>query len=53
MFNPSRDDARRFLIEAWAKVRAEETLSGLEKIAADLMVLHPEFHAIQIGRAHV
>ena len=46
MFNPSRDEARRFLIEAWEKFRAREPLSGLEKIAADLMVLHPEFHAI-------
>jgi hypothetical protein len=46
MFNPSRDEARRFLIAAWEKFRAGETLSGLEKIAADLMVLHPEFHAI-------
>ena len=46
MFNPSRDEARRFLIESWAKFRAGEPLSGLEKIAADLMVLHPEFHAI-------
>ena len=46
MFNPSRDEARRFLIEAWEKFRAREPLSSLEKIAADLMVLHPEFHAI-------
>ena len=32
MFNPSRDEARRFLIESWAKFRAGEPMSGLEKI---------------------
>jgi uncharacterized protein DUF1841 len=46
MFNPSRDEARRFLIHAWAKFRAGEPLSGLEQIAAQLIALHPEYHAI-------
>jgi hypothetical protein len=52
MFNPSRDEARRFLIDAWAKYRAREPasarepLSALERIAAELIALHPEYHAI-------
>ena len=46
MFNPSRDEARRFLIDAWAKFRAREPLSGLEQIAAELIALHPEYHRI-------
>lgn len=46
MFNPSRDEARRFLIGAWTKFRARESLSGLEQIAAGLIALHPEYHAI-------
>src|SRR5512132_4110339 len=46
MFTPSRDDARRFLIEAWAKFRAGQPLSALEKMAADLIALHPEYHAV-------
>lgn len=45
MFNPSRDEARRFLIDAWAKQRARELLTPLETIAADLVALHPEYHA--------
>ena len=45
MFNPSRDEARRFLSEAWAKYRAQAPLSDLEKIAAALIGLHPEYHA--------
>ena len=46
MFNPSRDEARRFLIEAWRKLRAREPLTGLEQIAAGLVARHPEYHAI-------
>jgi hypothetical protein len=46
MFNPSRDEARRFLLGAWAKFRAGEPASGLEQIAARLIALHPEYHPI-------
>jgi hypothetical protein len=46
MFTPSRDEARRFLIDAWAKARTGAPLSGLERIAADLIALHPEYHAM-------
>jgi Domain of unknown function (DUF1841) len=46
MFNPSRDEARRFLIDAWAKFRAREPLSALERMAAEVIALHPEYHAI-------
>ena len=45
MFDPSRDEARRFLIDAWAKYRAQAPLSDLEQIAAGLIALHPEYHA--------
>jgi uncharacterized protein DUF1841 len=44
MFNPSRDDARRFLIDAWAKYRARQPLTELETLAAGLIALHPEYH---------
>ena len=46
MFNPSRDEARRFLIDAWAKHRAGAPLAGLEGTAAGLIALHPEYHAV-------
>jgi len=45
MFNPSRDEARRFLFEAWQKFGAGAPLSDLEKIAAALIAKHPEYHA--------
>lgn len=46
MFNPSRDEARRFLIDAWAKYGAGAPLSDLEKIATGLIAKHPEYHAM-------
>lgn len=46
MFSPTRDEARRFLVDAWTKFRAREPLSGLEQTAAELIALHPEYHAI-------
>ena len=45
MFTPSRDEARRFLVDAWTKFRAGQPLTGLEQIAAGLIALHPEHHA--------
>ena len=46
MFAPTRDEARRFLVEAWRKQRAGEPLSGLEQTAARLVAMHPEYHAM-------
>jgi hypothetical protein len=44
MFNPSRDEVRRFFIETWRKERAGEVLTPLEAIAADWITQHPEYH---------
>ena len=46
IFNPSRDQARRFLFEAWRKFRAAEPLTGLESMAIEVISLHPEYHAV-------
>ena len=46
MFTPSRDEARRFLVDAWGKYRAGAPLSGLEQMAAGIVARHPEYHAI-------
>src|SRR5262245_61238678 len=46
MFTPTRDEARRFLIDAWAKRRAGGELAGLEQRAAALIAMHPEYHAL-------
>lgn len=44
MFNPSKDDVRRFFCEAWAKHQARAPLTDLEALAADWMGQHPEYH---------
>ncbi|MBI5919499.1 MAG: DUF1841 family protein [Nitrosomonadales bacterium] len=46
MFNPSRDQARSFLFDAWRKRRAGELLTPLEDLTAQLIEKHPEFHEL-------
>lgn len=46
MFNPSRDQARLFFVEAWRKYRARELLSELENVAVDIVLQHTEYHAL-------
>jgi hypothetical protein len=46
MFDPSREQARRFFIEAWRKHRAREVVSPLEDMAIRLIALHPEYHGL-------
>jgi Domain of unknown function (DUF1841) len=48
MFNPSRDQARDFLFDAWRKYNAPNPntpLTSLEAIAVDIIAKHPEYHA--------
>ena len=46
MFNPSRDQTRRFFIEAWRKQCERAILSELEALAAGHIQNHPEYHAL-------
>lgn len=46
LFNPSRDQARQFLFDAWAKFKQQASLTDLEKIAVEVMQIHPEYHFI-------
>jgi len=46
MFNPTRDEARQFLFDAWRKHQQQEQLTPLEQIAAQVMAQHPEYHAL-------
>ena len=50
MFNPSRDQARDFLFEAWRKFRATELLTAMESIAVEVISVHPEYHAMLDNR---
>lgn len=46
LFNPTRDQARQFLIDAWRKRCSGLPASALETIAADIISMHPEYHAL-------
>jgi hypothetical protein len=46
MFNPTRNEARHFLFEAWRKHRQGELLTPLENMAVHAIERHPEFHGL-------
>ena len=46
LFNPSKEEVRRFFCESWRKHLAREVLQGAEVTAADLIAAHPEYHAL-------
>ena len=46
MFNPTREQVRDFFFETWRKYRAAEPLIGLESVALEVALLHPEYHAL-------
>jgi hypothetical protein len=52
MYAPTREQARRFLFDVWRKYAAGEALSGLEGIALDVILMHPEYHATLTDAEH-
>jgi len=46
MYAPTRDQAREFLFSTWRKYRAGEALAGLERIALEVVLAHPEYHGM-------
>jgi len=46
IFNPTREDVRRFFCDTWKKKMESHILAPLETIAGDWMEQHPEYHAL-------
>jgi uncharacterized protein DUF1841 len=46
MFDPSRDEVRETFFAAWRKYRAGQPLVGIEALALDVILLHPEYHDV-------
>jgi hypothetical protein len=46
MFTPTRDQARRFFFDTWSRYRRGEPLSGPEQMALEVILVHPEHHAL-------
>jgi len=46
MFQPTRDEVRRFFCTAWQRHRAAQPLSPQERSAVACILEHPEYHAL-------
>ena len=46
MFNPTREQVRRFFCDAWKKHLDRLPLVGAEVTAADIALRHPEYHPL-------
>lgn len=46
LFNPSRDQVRRFFFDTWRKFHGKETLTPLETMALQVMQQHAEYHFV-------
>ena len=46
LYNPSRDQVRQFFFDTWAKFKQNAKLTDLEKIALQVIQMHPEYHVI-------
>lgn len=51
MFDPSRDQARTFLFDLWAKHRASQALTPLESLALSVVLEHPEYQRVLEDRS--
>jgi len=46
MFSPSRDEVREMFFGAWQTYREGKPLTGIQALALDVILQHPEYHAM-------
>jgi hypothetical protein len=46
MFNPSREQVRQFFFDTWQRYRSGAPVQGLQTVAIDVILAHPEYHAL-------
>ena len=46
IFNPTREEVRRFFCDTWKKKTEGHILDQMETLASDWMAEHPEYHAL-------
>ena len=44
MFSPTRDEARETFFRAWRAYRDGRPLAGVDALALEVILLHPEYH---------
>jgi hypothetical protein len=52
LFNPSRDEVRRFFFDAWRKYNLQQPLTPLEGMAIEIIRMHPEYHHVLDAPEH-
>jgi hypothetical protein len=52
MFDPTREQVRDSFFEAWRKYRAGTPLVGIESLALEVILAHPQYHAMLASPAH-
>lgn len=45
IFNPTREEVRRFFCDTWKKKTEKHILTPMEILAGDWMAQHPEYHS--------
>lgn len=46
MFNPSREQVRDMFFDTWRKYRVGEPLAGIATLVLQVILAHPEYHAM-------
>ena len=46
LYNPTKDQVRQFFFDTWAKYKQQAPLTDLEKIALQVIQMHPEYHTV-------
>jgi len=46
VFAPTRDHVRQFFFDTWKKYRSHSIPEGLEALALEVILLHPEYHSV-------
>ncbi|HVL34064.1 MAG TPA: DUF1841 family protein [Burkholderiales bacterium] len=46
MFNPTRDEVRDLFCGAWRRYRDGRPLAGIEALALEVVLAHPEYHVL-------
>lgn len=46
LYNPTKDQVRQFFFDTWLKFKQSSPLTDLEKIAIEVIQMHPEYHAL-------
>jgi hypothetical protein len=48
IFNPTREEVRRFFCDTWKKRTGDQILTPMETLASDWMAEHPEYHTLLV-----